>query len=268
MSEARDVYTKANRTAWNASADFHRAGEEFKELLAGFAKPGYSCLDGIMTAALEEIGVAGKDVAQICCNNARELLSIKNMGAARCVGFDQAEKFLEQGRELAAVAGQEMELVAGDIYALDGRYDGAFDRVVVTIGVFGWMPDLEAFMAIPARLLKPGGALFVYEQHPIVDCYEPDAPDPHKAVNSYFKDEPFEDEGGIVYDGSEADIDVKHYWFIPRLDKVIGGLLRNGLVIEAFREYPHNISSVEFDIFENQPAQMPMSYTLVARKPL
>ena len=32
------------------------------------------------------------------------------------------------------------------------------------------------------------------------------------------------------------------------------------------REDPHNISSTHFDIYENQAAQRPLSYTLVARK--
>lgn len=53
---------------------------------------GYSSLDTIETYHLEKINLVDKAVAQLCCNNGRELLSIKNKGAGYCVGFDIAEK--------------------------------------------------------------------------------------------------------------------------------------------------------------------------------
>lgn len=43
------------------------------------------------------------------------------MGAGRCVGFDFAEAFLAQGRELAAVAGPEAEFVQTEISAIPWR---------------------------------------------------------------------------------------------------------------------------------------------------
>ena len=42
--------------------------------------------------------------------------------------------------------------------------------------------------------------------------------------------------------------------------------LERVLAIEHFREYPHNISSSEFDIYNDQAAQLPLSYIMVARK--
>ena len=139
MDRAR--YVAANRAAWEASAPLHRRGASWQRLAEGFARPGFSCLDAVETEALTREGVAGKAVAQLCCNNARELLSVKSMGAGRCVGFDQADAFLEQGRELAEIAGLELELVSGDVYAVPARFDAAFEIVLVTIGVFGWLPD-------------------------------------------------------------------------------------------------------------------------------
>ena len=262
----RDSYTAANRAAWNQSAALHREGAEWRRLAEGFATPGFSCLDTVEMALFAELGVAGKDVAQLCCNNARELLSMKNLGAARCVGFDQSGAFLAQGHELAATAGQELELVEGDVYAIPACYDGAFDIVLITIGVFGWMPDLPAFLAIPARLLKPGGLLVVHEEHPVMNLFEPGAERPFEPVSSYFRREPFVEDQAIVYHGEEAPEVAAHYWFVHPLSAVLTGVLENGLAIEAFREYPDNISSVEFDIYQREGAELPMSYLLVARK--
>ena len=99
----RKDITSANREAWEEAAPLHRA-QNMERQLAAFREPGYSCLDEIETARLRALPVAGKDVAQLCCNNGRELLSVKNLGAGRCVGFDGAEGFLGQARELAARA--------------------------------------------------------------------------------------------------------------------------------------------------------------------
>jgi SAM-dependent methyltransferase len=266
VTKSRDDYTAANRAAWDASAPHHEAGADFKALLEAFRAPGFSCLDAVLSERLEALGVAGKDVAQICCNNGREILSVKNLGAARCVGFDQSATFLDQARRLAAVGNLDCAFVAGDAYAIPARYDGAFDIVLITIGVFGWMPDLGAFFDVIARLLKPGGALLVYEQHPIMNMFEPGAADPMTPVNSYFKAEPFEDTGAILYDGTPDVPGETQYWFVHTLGDILTACLERGLAVEHVREYPHNISSAEFEIYDGQEAQLPQCYTLVARK--
>jgi SAM-dependent methyltransferase len=267
MSEHEPDYIAANRRAWDRSAPHHRASRSFEDLLAGFARPGFSCLDAVATERLAALGVAGKDVAQLCCNNGREILSVKNLGAGSCVGFDQSGAFLAQARELAAAGGLDCRFVEGDVHAIPAAFDGAFDLVLVTIGAFGWMPDLGAFMKVAARLLRPGGAVFAYEEHPIMNMFEPaDPADPHRPVNSYFRDKPFVEDNVIVYEGKVAEEGETHYWFVHTLGEVVTACLKVGLAIEHLREYPHNISSTHFDIYEGQAAQLPLSYTLVARK--
>lgn len=264
MDRPPDDYVEANRRAWDAAAPHHRRHAQFDALLAGFAEPGFSCLDRVATAHLRSLGIAGKAVAQLCCNNGRELLSIKNLGAGRCVGFDQSAGFLAQARELAAAGGLDCDFVEGDVHALPADYDAAFDLVLVTIGVFGWMPDLEAFFRAAARLLKPGGRFFAYEEHPIMGMFEPN--DPTRPVHSYFKPEPFEEDDAMDYYGGAAYESPVHYWFVHPLSAVVTGCLGAGLMLEHLREYPHNISEGAKDVFENQPAQLPLSYTLVACK--
>ncbi|HKA55002.1 MAG TPA: class I SAM-dependent methyltransferase, partial [Candidatus Binatia bacterium] len=140
----RSRYTAANRLAWNEAAPIHRR-QRFARLLADFRRPGYGCLDAVETAKLREIGLAGKAVAQLCCNNGQELLSIKNLGAGRCVGFDISDDFIAQARELAAAGGIACEFVRTDVYDIPPDYHGAFDLVYITIGALCWMPDLAPF---------------------------------------------------------------------------------------------------------------------------
>ena len=109
-SDQTKQFTTANRAAWEEAAPIHGRHNQAK-LIKTCGEGGFSCLGAIETRHLQALKVAGKDVAQVCCNNGRELLSVKNMGAARCVGFDGAEAFLDQGRELAAAAGLDVEFV-------------------------------------------------------------------------------------------------------------------------------------------------------------
>ena len=169
-------YTSANREAWEEVAPIHHRHNHAR-LIEAFSQPGFSCLDDVETNQLKALGVAGKDVAQVCCNNGRELLSVKNMGAARCVGFDGAQAFLDQGKEFAKAASLDVEFVCCDAYDIEDCYKGQFDLVTITIGVLSWMPDIKGFFSVIADLVKPGGAVFIYEQHPILEMIKPDGPD-------------------------------------------------------------------------------------------
>lgn len=259
-------YTDANRRAWDQSAPVHRSRERFQELLEGFGRPGYSCLKRVEAERLHALGVQGKDVAQVGCNNGRELLSIKNLGAARCVGFDQSEGFIAQARELAAAGAIDCEFEATNAYEISHAFDGAFDLVVITIGVFGWMPDLSGFFDVLQRLLRPGGHLFVHEQHPITNMLEPGDTDPFALVHSYFKSEPFAEEEVIVYENEGAGQGETHYWFVHTLGDLVTACLEHDLALIHFAESPENISSEEFEIYAGRDAQLPLSYTLTARR--
>ncbi|MFQ5607840.1 MAG: class I SAM-dependent methyltransferase, partial [Candidatus Zixiibacteriota bacterium] len=192
-------YTAANRLAWDQAAPVH-ARQTMDGLKEKFSRPGYTCFDSIETKILTEIGIAGKSVAQLCCNNARELLSLKNMGAGRCVGFDISEEFLAQGRELAQIAGLDCELVRTDVYDISGEYDAAFDLIYLTIGALCWLPDLSKFFTVVERLMAPGAWLFIYDEHPFAQVFEPDdGTDPPVVNYSYFRREPFVEETGLDY---------------------------------------------------------------------
>lgn len=266
MTLKRADYTEANRRVWNQSAPVHRSSDTFQTLLDGFGEPGFSCLEATEIDRLQAIGVAGKRVAQLCCNNGRELLSIKNLGAAACVGFDQSSGFLAQAEELAAAGPIECRFVETNVYDIPHEFDASFDVVVITIGVFGWMPDLGAFFDVINRLLRPRGYLFVHEQHPITNMFEPGNADPYALAESYFKAEPFVDDEIIVYEQELAAKGETSYWFVHTLADLITACLDRNLALVQFAESPTNISSDHFDVYANQAAQLPLSYTLTAQK--
>ncbi len=262
----RKEITNANRESWEEVAPLHRV-QNLERLMSAFQEPGYSCLDEVETARLLALGVAGKDVAQLCCNNGRELLSIKNMGARRCVGFDGAQGFIEQARELAAAGAIDCTFVGIDVYEIPSDYDTCFDLATVTIGVLGWMPDLRGFFSVAARLLRPGGALFIYEQHPILDMVEPGkADEPVSWDYSYFREEPFVETEGLDYYGGGTYESKPLSSFHHTMSDIIMAGIESGLGVEHFQELPNHISMTWYNVAQQGP-RLPMSYTLVLRKP-
>ncbi|WP_299351494.1 class I SAM-dependent methyltransferase [uncultured Shimia sp.] len=259
------AYTSTNRTAWEEVAPIHAKHNQAR-LIEAFKDPEFSFLDATATKALTSLDVAGKDVAQVCCNNGIELLSVQRMGAARCVGFDGAEGFVEQGRELAEAAGSDAEFVCCDAYDIPAEFHGGFDLAVITIGVLGWMPDIDGFFASIEKLLRPGGAVFIYEHHPILVMVKPgQVGDPFEWELSYFKTDPYVDASGLDYYGGEAYDATPNVSFSHKLSDIFMAAIKGGLAVEHFEELPNHISNTWWNV-EHSDIGLPMSYTLVLRK--
>ena len=255
----------ANKKGWEETAPIHRK-KVFDDLLEKFKEPGYSLLDHVEKRIFDNLKVKGKDVIQLCCNNARELLSVKNIGANRCVGIDLTEGFIKQGKELAKIANQDIELYSMDVYHIPEKFHNSFDIVYITIGAITWLPDLPNFLKIVNKLLREDGYLFLYDYHPILDMYEPESKDFQIPKHSYFKRDPYvEEPGGTDYFDKTAKITSTMYSFPYSLSTIFSTIIESGeLTIKEFKEYDHDISNV-FKIYE-QYNQYPMCFSLIAQK--
>ena len=265
MPSAQQAIT-SNKDAWDASATLHKDTATWKTLLESVAHADFSCFDPTLTALLQAVGVAGKDVVQLCCNNGRECLSLFGLGARRVVGVDQSRAFLQQARELAEVSPHSPEFIEGDIHHLPERVYGRFDIALVTIGVLGWMPDVALFMRHVSSTLKPGGTLVMYETHPFLEVFNPRAANPLLPDSSYFQRDPFVLQASIVYEGQADIAGPTSYWYVHTLGSVVSGAIAAQLQIEHLQEYPHSNREDLYDQYEHQPAQLPLCFTLTATK--
>jgi SAM-dependent methyltransferase len=259
-------YTAANRAAWNEVQPLHqRANRERWD--RAFQQPGYSCLAEEELATWRRIGLAGSDVAQLACNNGVELLSLRNLGAGRCLGFDIADEAIAEARARASLCAIDCSFVRTDVYELDAAYNGQFDVVYMTAGCLGWMPHLPAFFARAAALLRRGGRVLLHEIHPFAEMLPEDAAggDCLRLASPYFKAEPYEDIGGLDYVGRTAyAATTRQYWFVHTLSDIVMALLAVGLAIEEFREVERDISAVHARAAAAR-AGIPLSMILVAR---
>jgi len=161
---------EANRLAWNEVTPIHQKAREL-DLKDAFSKSGYSCLDEVITKLLLSMPLAGKNIAQLNCNNGRELLSIINLGASSGVGFDISDEAIKEANELREIADLNAKFVRTIVYDITEKYFGRFDCVFISIGSLYWMPDLDACFKVITNILKPNGKLLIYESHPITDIY-------------------------------------------------------------------------------------------------
>jgi len=173
-----------------------------------------------------------------------------------------SDAFIAQGVRLAAAANVELELVRTSIYDIAGTYDDAYDIVYVTVGALGWLPDLRAFFALVARILRPGGVLFIYEMHPLLDMLDPEAGLALK--RSYFTREPMVEAGAPDYLDPTQQISEASYWFHHTLSEIMSGCLQSGLAIERFEEHAHDVSMVFASLAPL--GMLPLSYVLLARR--
>jgi SAM-dependent methyltransferase len=262
-------YAEKNREAWNQVAPIHQKHRKIN-LQEAVQSPSFSVLDDLETEILQRLSLAGKRVAQLCCNNGRELLSVLKMGAASGVGFDISDEAIKEANLLAESGQVNCEFIRTNIYDIDESFSNQFDMVYITIGALTWFDDLNRFFQIVSQILKPEGQLFLYEMHPFLDMMtlpgedEYDERHPLKIVYSYFKNTPYIDNNGLDYVGGTTYDAKTTYSFAHTISDILSSILKNGLTLLDFREYPHDISA-SFQHVE-QYQILPMCYTLLAKK--
>jgi ubiquinone/menaquinone biosynthesis C-methylase UbiE len=260
--------TESNRAAWNEVIPMHQkaAREKLDKL---FSQPGYVRLEGEEIKLLDQLGLKGKKVAHLCCNNGIELMSLKNLGAGECVGFDISDEAIIDASERAIKSRIDCQFIRSDVYEIDAAFSGRFDMVYITAGCLGWMPDLKLFFGKAAELLKKDGLIFIHEIHPVAEMLPFDSAmetDPLRIVEPYFKSDPYVDYGGLDYVGGvEYTSTNPQYWFVHTISDVLMAMMENKISVKHFSEYEKDISAGHRRA-EKTKAGIPLSYILIGIK--
>ena len=261
-------YTAANRKAWNEATPVHQQQRKI-DLKTVFQQKGYNVLDGLITKKLEQLPIAGKKVAHLCCNNGMETLSIVNIGAESAVGIDISDAAITEATELVRVSGINARFVQSDLYEIGNEFDLQFDVVYFSIGALCWLPELNAIFQTVSRMLMPGGQLVIYDMHPFLNVFpvsgEEGFDQPTTVRFSYFKEEPWEDTDGLDYIGGTTYESSPCYSFAHPLSRIMTAILNSGIQITTFEEYRHDISMI-FTHLEKTEHPLPMSYLLTGTK--
>ncbi len=262
-------YTETNREAWNEVNPIHQRARKI-DLKMKFKEKGFSTLDEVETGKLKEIAITGKTVAQLCCNNGRETLSLVNLGAAAAVGFDISDAAIQEAEQLADISGLNCRFVRTDVYDIGSEYDAAFDLIYITIGGLTWLPDLDRFFGIVSGMLKGNGTLMIYDEHPFTYMLatsgddEFDGDNPLNPAFSYFREKPWIENSGLDYLAKSTYKAKTAYSFSHKLSDICNAIIGNGLNIKEVNEYSHDLTNL-FEHAQNQ-GKAPLSYILIAEK--
>lgn len=266
-------YAERNREAWNQVHPVRqpplRQKQKEADLKEAVKSESFSVLSELEISMFEKLSVKQKNVAQLCCNNGRELISIVKLGATYGVGFDISDEAIKEAILLGSLANTNCEFIRTNIYDIEEKHFNNFDIIYITIGTLCWFDDLDRFFHIVSLLLRQNGYLFIYEIHPYLGMIASPGQEAYDAQHeleiaySYFKSEVMIDTNGLDALGTSYETKTS-YSFTHTISEIFTGILKNNLTILEFNEYPHDIS-LWFKYLEKYQ-KLPLSYTLVAQK--
>lgn len=230
-----DPYRAANRALWNAWTRIN-VRSKFYDVDAFAAGRGPD-LDPIARAGPGD--VRGKSLLHLQCHFGMDTIRWARHGAT-VTGVDFSEEAIAAARALAARMGVPATFAQSDVYELPANLAGRFDVVFTSHGVLGWLPDLARWARVIARFLAPGGVFYLVEAHPVMYLFDDRLAEPDlRLLYPYFHGpEPIREEHHGCYASPDAPItSVEHVW-LHTLSDIIGSLIRAGLRVESFEEYP------------------------------
>jgi SAM-dependent methyltransferase len=184
--------------------------------------------------------VEGLDVVHLQCHIGTDTLSLSRLGARNVTGLDFSGPALAVAAQLAADCEAPIEYVESELYsAIDALGAGRFDLVYTGLGALCWLPDIQRWADIASALLRPGGRLFMREEHPMLSTLAEPRPDGLLVVEF-----PYFETDGVHF--SETDSYVDHdeplespdiVVFNHGLGEVITALMRSGLTLTAIEEH-------------------------------
>jgi len=262
--------SEKNREAWNEAMLYHQKARN-KSLHEGFKNQGFTTLDrdcdNILFEKLDEIDLTDKVVAQLPCNNGRELLSLVKLGAKKGIGFDISDAAIAEANELKTISNLNAEFHRTNILDIDDTFNNSIDFIYISEGSLQWFSSLNDYFRIVSKLLKPNGQLLIYEIHPFAYFFEP-ANDSGKDPTlddfiSYFEKGPYSYKNGLDYVGQTKYEAKECCWYMHKISDIINAIIGNGLEIERIDEY--NMEMANNEGIKNME-KFPLSYMLTGKK--
>jgi len=267
----------ANRANWDERVQVHLGpgGYNLAALRAGRGR-----LNAIEEAELGS--VHGLRVLHLQCHFGQDSLTLAQRGA-EVVGLDFSAPAIAKARELAAELGLESRarFVEADLYdaATAISEPNAFDLVFVTWGAITWLPDIRRWAEIVTHFLKPRGALYLAEGHPVALVFD----DARRLADGmpgyfapYFQREPVVTEDTTDYVDRAARLwnTMQYNWMHP-IGGVVTALLDAGLRLDWLHEHDAVTWQMFATLVEGQDGLfrwpdkpwLPLAFSLRATRP-
>ena len=191
------------------------------------------------------------------------------LGVEEVAGLDISDKMIENARRTSEALGLRARWFRCDVLDAPHELDGGFDLVYTGRGAICWIHDLEGWAAVVARLLRPGGVVSLFDDHPLTCLFdnESEALVPsgidyfHHAECSRGWTPSYLGDLGIPVERQA----VKHERLWP-IASIVTALLGAGLTLERLGEHAERY----YDNFEHLAPEvrlrLPLTFSLLARK--
>ncbi|WP_299009962.1 bifunctional 2-polyprenyl-6-hydroxyphenol methylase/3-demethylubiquinol 3-O-methyltransferase UbiG [uncultured Shewanella sp.] len=257
-------YPQLNKHAWNERTRRHITSNFYD--VAGFLN-GKSSLNTIEVEALGD--VSHQSLLHLQCHFGLDTLSWARLGA-QVTGVDLSPVAIEHAKQLAIQSGLKAHFIARDLYQFFDekqreKSPELFDIVFTSYGVVCWLSDLNRWAQGIKAQLKPNGIFYLAEFHPINDLLFGD---------DYFNTEQAQIIQEPTYtENHNNELDTLAVWS-HSLSEVITALLKAGIAIESFNEYPFSPYAVCEKLIQNSQGQyelthlgkkVPLIYTIKGR---
>ena len=238
-------YIKTNQSLWDKKVAPHTKSDFYN--LEAFKK-GWNSLRHIEMNALAD-EVKNKSMLHLQCHFGQDSLSWSRLGA-KVTGIDFSESAIAKAQQLNDELKLDATFIHSDVYEVRKHIQKQFDIVFTSYGVICWLPDLDKWAKVIADSLETNGIFYMVETHPALVIYDLDKPQDLRLQFDYFHNStPDEELITGTYADNKADMEEhQEFTWSHSLSEVITPLLKQGLVLEAFNEYPYST----WDCFPNQ----------------
>jgi SAM-dependent methyltransferase len=265
-----------NRQNWDERAEPHAKspGYGVEQFVTDPTK-----LSDVVRFDLPRLGdVKGLRGLHLQCHIGTDTLSLHRLGA-RMTGLDFSGVALEQARSLAQRTGADIDYVQGEVYETPNLLPpGEFDLIFTGIGALCWLPDIQRWADVVARMLRRGGRLFIREGHPVLWSIDETREDALTIGYSYFERAEPEifDEGGTYVETDHVFQHTRSASWNHGLGEIVTALLGAGMQLTMLVEHdsapwvaiPNQMEALpggEYRL-KDRPWRVPHSYTLQAVK--
>jgi ubiquinone/menaquinone biosynthesis C-methylase UbiE len=270
---------------WETLAAFHGTGSDrfydVDALVAGHDS--FTDLEeNALALATSNNGVEGLDIIHIQSHIAFDSISMARRGA-RVTAVDFSPTALRRAEEIAALVGVSITTIQSDSRDLPPSLDGRFDIAYATIGVLGWIDDLNAWMHSASRVLRAGGHLVIVEIHPFTNVFG--SRDPLIADFPYGGGVPFAWRGTGSYANPNADFTTSTEEYPHSLSEIVQSVVNAGFELTTLLEHNDMAYDPHGDILDHDAdgryrfrigigpdgspssaAALPIAFTLLATK--
>jgi SAM-dependent methyltransferase len=205
-------------------------------------------------------GVAGRRVLCLAAGGGRHSILFALAGAVVTV-VDLSPQMLAQDRQLAAARNLKVEVIEGSMDDLGMLGEAAFDIVIQPVSTC-YVPDIVAVYRQVARVMAAGGLYISQHKQPASLQAEakPSVDQRYGLTESYYRVGPLPPVTGSAH-REAGSVEFLHRW-----EDLLGGLCRNGFVIEDLVEPKHAVAQAEPGSWGHRSGFLPPYITIKARR--